>query len=1030
MRFCLILLLCCCSLAFGQPPRHFRHFTEKDGLSDSRVQAIVRDNQGFVWIGTANGLNRFDGYNFRHYRPNPTHPERSVCNELINDLKIDRKGQMWIATSNGLSCYDPAKQTFRKWINQGRNDGSLPNPLVWNLHIDPLDRLWLSVDNKGLVCYDAKSDRFTISPWREYVLKALPKLLPDTYLRIYQISKRDDQSFWLQTNHGLFSFDWEKDAFDYHPAPITVLPIAIALNECPGTTDFGSWYRNLMRYDPCARTWTQLCIPAPDVPECIGQHVTEIWPYNDGKIILTQLGIYWLPNGTSSVQQIPLFEHEELEMPRGMVTEAYTDADNGLWIGGENGLWLAQPFQRNFQYKQLRNGAKTDNANCYTRFLELKDGRLLTINFYYHQLLVIHGSETLHTFELPKRAALLYRDRSGQIWVGGGNQLFHFDADKLVLTPFPIEAKGWNPPENGYFQEMAEDSRGNFWFGHFNNGALVWQPKQNTWWVPDSTQGFISKHVTSIAADSLRESVYLGTEDFGLFRFEWKSGQFELYQHDPNRPRHSLGAYIVFDVCIDPEGVVWAATDPGGVSRFDPKAPLGHQFHNIQGMDGLPGNRATSLEFDQRGRLWVGTLSGLACLDLKNGRIRAFTQDDGLPKEFLDQALSPMADGSMLNSTVYGYFRFHPDSLLKEDSKAGIHLTSFKIFDSEVGDSLFISGMPALELNWKQNYFQFEFATSDILSVPKTEYAYRLKGFDADWRYNGHRHVASYTNVPPGMYVLEIKSGIEGRWNPTGMQLVIQISPPFWVTWWFRALVVIALCGAVYGVYRLRVGRIRREEALKSDFNQRIARTEMAALRAQMNPHFVFNCLSSINRFILVNQPEEASAYLTKFSRLIRLILDNSRTDTVVLSKELEALKLYIEMEQMRFADRFEYTMEIDPQLQLEHLEIPPLLIQPYVENAIWHGLMHKRDSCLLTIRLYAKAQRLCIEIEDNGVGRAKAMELKSRSATAQKSHGMKVTSERLDVINRLYGTHATVETTDLFDPQGAAAGTRILLQL
>jgi LytS/YehU family sensor histidine kinase len=148
------------------------------------------------------------------------------------------------------------------------------------------------------------------------------------------------------------------------------------------------------------------------------------------------------------------------------------------------------------------------------------------------------------------------------------------------------------------------------------------------------------------------------------------------------------------------------------------------------------------------------------------------------------------------------------------------------------------------------------------------------------------------------------------------------------------------------------------------------------------------------------------------------------------LSKELEALKLYIEMEQMRFTDRFEYTMEIDQQLQLEHLEIPPLLIQPYVENAIWHGLMHKKDSCLLTIRLYAEGQRLCIEIEDNGVGRAKAMELKSRSATAQKSHGMKVTSERLDVINRLYGTHATVETTDLFDDQGAAAGTRILLQL
>ena len=180
----------------------------------------------------------------------------------------------------------------------------------------------------------------------------------------------------------------------------------------------------------------------------------------------------------------------------------------------------------------------------------------------------------------------------------------------------------------------------------------------------------------------------------------------------------------------------------------------------------------------------------------------------------------------------------------------------------------------------------------------------------------------------------------------------------------------------------------------------------------------------------MVNQPEEASAYLTKFSRLIRLILDNSRTETVVLSKELDALKLYIEMEQMRFADRFEYKIDVDKRLQVEHLEIPPLLIQPYVENAIWHGLMHKKEACMLTIKVYPDGKHLCIEIEDNGVGRAMAMELKSRSATLQKSHGMKVTSERLDVINRLYGTHATVETTDLVDKAGHAAGTRIKLIL
>ncbi len=1029
MRLCLLFMLTCWSFAMAQPPRHFRHFTEKDGLSDSRVQAIVRDGQGFLWVGTANGLNRYDGYNFKHYLPDPIHPERSVCNELIHDLKIDQKGQMWIATANGLNRYNPQNQTFRKWINEGRNDGSLPNPLIWNLAMDAQDRLWLSVDNKGLCRYDAATDKFIVYPWREFVRKTFPERLPDAYLKIYQIDQRSPTAFWLQTNIGVFSFDWKQERFAYHPMPKS-FPIATSVTNCKEETYFGSWYQNLLRYDPCAGEWTQICIPAPNAPECTGQHVTNIWPYKGGKLILTQLGIYWLPNGGFQVQAIQGFEHEEEELPRGIVHKAFTDNDQGLWLGGESGLWLAEPQQLNFKYVPLRDQAIFDNANCYPRFLELPGRRLLTLNFYYHQLLLIRNGETEKSIDLPPKSALLHRDRSGKIWVGGGNQLFNFDLKNFELIPFPINAAGWIPPANGYFQDMAEDHEGNFWFAHFNNGALVWKPKTQTWWIPDSSQGFISKHVTSIVTDSAHATVYLGTEDYGLFVYDAKTNQFELFQHDPSNPESSLAAYTVFDLCLDPDGAVWAATDPGGVSRFDPKAPAGQQFLNIRAQNGLPGNRVTNLLFDQRGRLWVCTLGGLACLDKTTGRIRAFTKDDGLPKEFLDQALSLMEDGSILNSTVYGYFKFHPDSLLQENPQSEVHLTSFKIFDSEIGDSLLLGGLKQLDLSWKQNYFQFEFASRDILSAGKTEYAYRLQGFDANWRKNGHRHVASYTNVPPGDYVLEVKSGIEGRWNTPGMRLPIHIAPPFWVTWWFRIAVILGCCALIYSIYRFRIRQIRREEALKTDFNHRIARTEMAALRAQMNPHFVFNCLSSINRFIMVNQPEEASAYLTKFSRLIRLILDNSRTDTVVLSKELEALKLYIEMEQMRFADRFEYSLEIDPQLQVEHLEIPPLLIQPYVENAIWHGLMHKKEGCMLTIRLYPQGKRLCIEIEDNGVGRAKAMELKSRSATAQKSHGMKVTSERLEVINRLYGTEATVETTDLFDEKGLAAGTRILLQL
>ena len=218
---------------------------------------------------------------------------------------------------------------------------------------------------------------------------------------------------------------------------------------------------------------------------------------------------------------------------------------------------------------------------------------------------------------------------------------------------------------------------------------------------------------------------------------------------------------------------------------------------------------------------------------------------------------------------------------------------------------------------------------------------------------------------------------------------------------------------------------------MKNEFNQKLAEVEMAALRSQMNPHFLFNCLNAINRFIQRNEPDAASAYLTKFSRLIRLVPDNSRSNLVPLSQELEALKLYIELEAMRFTERFQYRIDISPEIDADAVDVPPMLVQPYVENAIWHGLMHKEDNDgQLPVKMYPYNGRLRIEVEDNGIGRQAAQELKSKSATTHKSHGMKVSSERIDLINQIYASRAKVAVQDLSNPDGSAAGTRGVLPL
>ena len=241
---------------------------------------------------------------------------------------------------------------------------------------------------------------------------------------------------------------------------------------------------------------------------------------------------------------------------------------------------------------------------------------------------------------------------------------------------------------------------------------------------------------------------------------------------------------------------------------------------------------------------------------------------------------------------------------------------------------------------------------------------------------------------------------------------------------------------------RLRYKRKRDKEQLISDFKKQLAQAETKALRAQMNPHFIFNSLNSINNFVTDQKHEIASDYLLKFSKLIRLILDNSRSETIPLDKELEALQLYVQLESIRFADHFKYVVNIAENTSTGSIMIPPMLLQPFVENAIWHGLMQKKGEGTITIditmnneqgkvnseELKVKSDSLLrISITDDGIGRERAAELKSKSAT-HKSHGLKVTSERIDMMNKLNSTGARVHIIDLKDDFGNALGTRVEL--
>ncbi|WP_295791720.1 histidine kinase [Mucilaginibacter sp.] len=227
------------------------------------------------------------------------------------------------------------------------------------------------------------------------------------------------------------------------------------------------------------------------------------------------------------------------------------------------------------------------------------------------------------------------------------------------------------------------------------------------------------------------------------------------------------------------------------------------------------------------------------------------------------------------------------------------------------------------------------------------------------------------------------------------------------------------------------ISEAQKIKQVQTEFEQKIAETEMTALRAQMNPHFIFNCLNSIKLYTLENDSQTASEYLTIFSQLIRLVLENSQSEKVTLQKELETLRLYIELEAMRFKNKVRYEINVDPAIDQQYTDIPPLLLQPYVENAIWHGLMHKKEGGNIKIAVTQPSEHLLhIEIMDDGVGRELAAAYKSKSATRQKSFGLKMTSERINIINQLYEMKADVTITDMKDSMNNATGTKVTIQI
>ena len=374
-------------------------------------------------------------------------------------------------------------------------------------------------------------------------------------------------------------------------------------------------------------------------------------------------------------------------------------------------------------------------------------------------------------------------------------------------------------------------------------------------------------------------------------------------------------------------------------------------------------------------------------------------------------------------ATTSGLTVFDIKKLSKNTTPPPVYLTSI-----EVNGKLRLPDS-ALTLSHNENYVNFYF-TGLSYKIPRSiRYYYLLEGIDKVWKVTSSTYV-QYTTLPPGTYTFRVFAvNHDGTRSAAPAVFSFKINKPFWTTWWFISLCILFSVAAIVLVVVLRERTIRKRETERMALTQRMLDLELKSIRAQMNPHFIFNALNSIQRFVLENDTLSAQKYLTKFARLIRNVLSNSRTEMISLSKELETLKIYVEIESLRFGEQFSYTFELDDEVDENNLLVPSMFIQPYIENAIWHGLMHKHDNRQLRIKVYQEDSKLVCEVEDNGVGREHSHEINRLARKDHESIATTINHERIAVLNQIHDTNIKAIYIDLKDEAGASRGTRVRVE-
>lgn len=933
--------------------------------------------------------------------PHPAFRQYSVEDGLpsskIYQVKQDSKGYMWFATNNGVSRFNGYG-----FENFSIDDG-LPDNTVFEIYEDKKGRIWFLTLTNKIFYYE--NDRMHVYRYNHII-----DGIEGDYVKTSFCVSENGSVFLGLFRYGIIEIT-EQGKLKEYARTNAPGPAITVMEPVPGVFlyAFNTFWKkkNTVSYDtrflkgkqelsesivqigPWARfirlkngkmvfSHENILFIVDDLKtyrvQDFGERINWIYEDKDNDLwIGTYMGgVYYVEDGD--------FGHKKNYLKDLFVTGITQDDQGGFWFTTEGNSVYYTPSKKILTYDEV-SGLKDARVNCLASD---SNGIYLGLQRPLIHRIDLSGAIGSYTCPPPNKAIVYMVYHQSALWFSGNIESGSIEKGRKIHSlRFSSRKTLWE--KDGTYWVINSD--GLFKWG----GKSVVRPK-----MPQVKRmgGILRKDP---------DTLLIGAID-GLWEFSISS---QAYRHV--QPENPLLCNRVLDMVYAADGSILIATKGAGLLILD----RNNLVHQVNKDHGLSSDNVSRILVDGA-YVWLATDKGLNRVKINKNyspKVKSYTTQDGLISNEVYDLLK--FNHKIWVATDKGLSFFDPEIKLSGPQEVPLYIDQVIVNDSVKSISDYY------ELSHSENNIKIRFIALSYKQKGKLRYRYRMLGLNEQWNYTQEREI-QYTTLPPGSYdfvVSVLRDG--GEWSEEA-SVSFLVATPFWKTWWFMVFSAILLIVILFVIINYWIARKHKEE----EINQVLLQLKLKALRAQMNPHFIFNVINSIQHFILHHNEEAAHRYLSKFSKLIRAILNNSEKNMVLLAEEIKALNLYLELEAMRFENRFEYMIDVDKSIDINETMIPSMLIQPYVENAIKHGILGLKDRTgSVRITISRQDGMLKCTIGDNGVGRAVTLENKKSD---YRSFGTSITQQRLAVITELYQNRLLEKVIDLYDSNGQAAGTRI----